>query len=120
MELVIVALISAAVAMLGAIGGLFLGSQAGRRAAFDSIAHLRTGYEALTASHGNTVDQVREFMERAASAAQRTASERSNIDRRNARKDAATPAMSEADYIAHLTGGGAAIPEVEAALGLAK
>ncbi len=119
MELVIVALISAAVAMLGAVGGLFLGSQAGRRAAFDSIAHLRTGYEQLQTSHGNTVDSVREYMERAASAAQRTASERSNIDRRNARKDAA-PDMSEADYISHLSGGGAAIPEVEAALGLTK
>ena len=118
MELVIVALISASVAVAGAIGGLILGSQAGRRAANDQTAQLRTGVEQLTLSHGSTVDSVREYMERAASQAQRTASERSNIERRSRREQDAAPAMTEADYLAHLNKGGGALPEVERALGL--
>ena len=48
----------------------------------------------------------------------RVTSERANIDRRNRRQETETPTMSEADYIAHLTAGGAANPETEKALGL--
>ncbi len=120
MELALFAIIAAGVALLGAVGGLFLGSLAGRRAAIGEVAGLRVGLESLTTSHGNTVDAVRDHMERAMAAAQRTASERHNIDRKTRRVEETTPTMGEAEYMAHLNAGGAALPDVEMALGLVK
>ena len=118
MELLLISLISAFVAMLGAAGGWFLGSQAGRRAVVDGQAGVVARFDALQVAMGNLAGQVAENMERSNVAVQRVTSERANIDRRNRRQETETPTMSEADYIAHLTAGGAANPETEKALGL--
>ena len=117
MELLLISLISAFVAMLGAAGGWFLGSQAGRRAVVDGQAGVVARFDALQVAMGNLAGQVAENMERSNVAVQRVSSERANIERRKRVQDT-PPTMSEADYLAHLNKGGAALPDVERALGL--
>ncbi len=117
MEILLVSLIGALVALTGAAGGLFLGSMAGRRAAIDAELALRGEFQALHASMGNVASQCGEFMQNAQRSMSRTTSERANIERRERLKAGnETPQMNEADYKAHLARGGAIIPELEAQL----
>ncbi len=116
METVLFPLISGFLAMLGAAGGWYLGSQAGQRAALDAHAGVLARFDALQAAMGGVATQVAEDMQRAASARNRATSAESNTRRRQSQPD--VPAMTEADYVAHLSKGGASIPEVEKALGL--
>ncbi len=117
MEILLISLFGALIALTGGAGGLFLGSMAGRRAAIDAELALRGEFKALHASMGNVASQCAEYMQGAQRAQARTTSERANIERRERVKAVNdTPQMSEADYKAHLARGGAIIPEVEAQL----
>ncbi len=89
-----------------------MGGKAGRREAIDQQAALRAAFDALQASMGNVVSQVTEFMGRAAKDAARAQSERSNIERREKKKDGET-SMTVDQYRAHILAGGQAIPEME-------
>ncbi len=117
METALFTLVSAFLAMLGAGGGWYLGSQAGRRAALDSHAGVLARFDSLQAAMGGVATQVAEDMQRAASMRNRATSAESNAQKTRARQ-AEVPAMSEPDYVAHLARGGNVIPEVEKALGL--
>lgn len=115
MEILLVSLVGALIALTGAAGGMLLGSTAGRRAAIDAESALMGKFQALQASMGNVASQCAEYMQGAQRAQARTTSERANIDRRQ-RQANETPQMSEADYKAHLERGGAVNPELEATL----
>ncbi len=116
MEILLISLFGALIALVGGAGGLFLGSMAGRRAAIDAELALRGEFKALHASMGNVASQCAEYMQGAQRAQARTTSERANIERRERVKADGPSQMNEADYKAHLARGGAIMPEVEAQL----
>lgn len=102
-------------ALLGAIGGLFLGAYSGRRASHDVQSTLRSDFDALSTSAANVASQCRDFMERSYQHAQRAAGHESNLKKREEQPQSA---WTNESYMSHLEKGGASLPEVEVELGL--
>ncbi len=100
-------------ALAGAIGGLFLGSYAGRRAAGDVQFTLRADFDSLKTNCANLASQVRENMERSYQHAQRAAA---HTSKEKARDD--EPQWTLETYTSHLEKGGPVLPDVEKLLNI--
>ncbi len=102
-------------ALMGALAGMFLGYESGRRASKDALQGVQIDFDKLKTATANLASQTRDNMERAYQHAQRAAGHDSNQKKRG---EAKTPQWTVDSYMAHLNKGGAADPQIEAQLGI--
>ncbi len=115
----IFAIILASTLVIGPAIATALGFYAGRRASFDAMSDLRDSFEQHKLVTSNLRTQIAEYFDRATSAQARARSERQRAEDTRVKVKGGDAGIKTRDqYLEHLGKGGAAIPEVEAALGL--